>query len=201
MRNARTQIVSRLDERELRQVGRAMVTLGRTDAAAIDQTVAEFHAALGRTTSLLGGPQNAARMLQRVLSPAKAAEILGDITGPGSDVWEKLAQIQPQTLAGYLRNESPQAIAVILARLPATHAARVLAALPSETIGEIAMRMVRMEGVHGAVLSDIEETLRREFVGDSSRARGPRQRIGTGRAAQLCREGDGGTGDLRPGGG
>ncbi len=167
------QLVARLDEFELRMVGRAMVTLGRADAAAVEQAVAEFRGALGRTSNVKGGHENAARMLRRVLPAAKASEILDDITGSSSDVWEKLAQIQPQALAGYLNNESPQAVAVILARLPATHAARVLAALPGETIGEIATRMVRMEGVHGAVLSDIEETLRREFVGDASRGRGP----------------------------
>jgi flagellar motor switch protein FliG len=167
------QIVARLDEPELRKLGRAMVTLGRADATAVEQAVADFRAALGRTTNLLGGPTNAARLLGRVLPPGKVAEIIDEASGSGNDVWEKLALIQPQTLAGYLRNESPQAVAVILGRLPAPHAARVLAALPADSVTEIASRMVRMEGVHGAVLSDIEETLRREFVGDASRARGP----------------------------
>jgi flagellar motor switch protein FliG len=168
------QIVSRLDEPELRKVGRAMVTLGQADGIVVEQTIAEFGQALGRSGNLRGGPENAARLLHRALPAAKAAEIMNDITGSGSsDVWAKLAQLQPQTLAGYLLNEAPQAAAVILARLPAPHAAQVFAALPADRIADVASRMVRMEGVHGAVLSDIEETLRREFVGDSSRASGP----------------------------
>jgi flagellar motor switch protein FliG len=166
------QIVARLDEQELRKVGRAMVTLGQADAAVVEEIIAEFGLMLGRVGNLRGGPETAARLLRRVLPPAKAAEILDDITSSGSDVWAKLAQIQPQTLAGYLLNEAPQAVAVILARLPASHAAQVFGALPADRLGEIAARMVRIGGVHGAVLADIEETLRREFVGDTSRATG-----------------------------
>ena len=166
------QIVSRLDEQELRKVGRAMVTLGQADASVVEAIIAEFGMTLGRVVNLRGGPETAARLMRRVLPPAKAAEVLDDITSSGSDVWAKLAQLQPQTLAGYLLNETPQAVAVILTRLPAAHAAQVFAALPADRLGEIAARMVRIGGVHGAVLADIEETLRREFVGDTSRATG-----------------------------
>ena len=137
------QIVARLDEQELRKVGRAMVTLGQADAAVVEEIIAEFGLMLGRVGNLRGGPETAARLLRRVLPPAKAAEILDDITSSGSDVWAKLAQIQPQTLAGYLLNEAPQAVAVILARLPASHAAQVFGALPADRLGEVAARMVR----------------------------------------------------------
>lgn len=165
------QIFARLDDDEIRRVSRAMATLGATDADRVAQTVTEFQSALGRAGNLVGSAHNTERMLRQVLPPQKAAEIIQDISGGGnSRVWEKLAQLTPEALAGYLGNESPQTASVVLAKLPAQFAARVLALLPDPA--EVALRMVRSTAVQNTVLSDIEETLRREFVADGASPRG-----------------------------
>jgi len=161
------QIFGRLTDAEIRRVSRAMTSLGRTDTAAVERTVSEFNAAIGRAGNLVGSAASTERMLRAILPPAKVAEIMDEITGATSQVWEKLTHIPPETLSGYLRDESPQIVAVVVARLPAQYAARVLALLPDAA--EIALRIVRLDTVHGAVLTDIEETLRREFVGDGDR--------------------------------
>jgi flagellar motor switch protein FliG len=161
------QIFSRLDDDEIRRVSRAMTTLGRTDGELVTQTVNEFQSALGRAGSLVGSAHNTERMLRQVLPPQKAAEIIQDISGAHSGmVWEKLTQTTPEVLASYLGNESPQTAAVVLARLPAQYAAQVLALLPDAT--EVALRIVRTKTVQSTVLTDLEETLRREFVGDGN---------------------------------
>ena len=165
------QIFARLEDDEIRRVSRAMATLGRTDGGLVERTVSEFQAALGRAGNLVGSAQSTERMLRQVLPPQKVAEIMLDITGATGPVWEKLTQVTPEVLAGYLGNESPQTAAVVLAKLPAQHAARVLTLLPDAA--EVALRIVRTDRVQNAVLSDIEETLRREFVGDGSNQRGP----------------------------
>jgi flagellar motor switch protein FliG len=164
------QIFSRLDDEEIRRVSRAMTTLGRTEGDLVTQTVSEFQSALGRAGSLVGSAHNTERMLRQVLPPQKAAEIIQDISGArGGMVWEKLTQTTPELLAGYLGNESPQTAAVVLAKLPAQYAARVLALLPDAA--EVALCIVRTKAVQGTVLTDIEETLRREFVGDGNAPR------------------------------
>jgi flagellar motor switch protein FliG len=164
------QIFSRLDDEEIRRVSRAMTTLGRTDGDLVAQTVSEFQSALGRAGSLVGSAHNTERMLRQVLPPQKAAEIILDISGGRSSmVWEKLTQTTPEVLAGYLGNESAQTAAVVLAKLPAQYSARVLALLPDAA--EVALRIVRAKAVQNTVLTDIEETLRREFVGDGTTPR------------------------------
>lgn len=161
------QIFSRLDDDEIRRVSRAMTTLGRTDGELVTQTVSEFQSALGRAGSLVGSAHNTERMLRQVLPPQKAAEIIQDISGAHSGmVWEKLTQTTPEVLAGYLNNKSPQTAAVVLARLPSQYGAQVLALLPDAT--EVALRIVRTKAVQSTVLTDLEETLRREFVGDGN---------------------------------
>jgi flagellar motor switch protein FliG len=180
------QIFSRLDDDEIRRVSRAMTNLGRTDGDLVTQTVAEFQSALGRAGSLVGSAHNTERMLRQVLPPQKAAEIIQDISGGrGSMVWEKLTQTTPEVLAGYLANESAQTAAVVLAKLPAQYAAQVLALLPD--IAEVALRIVRAKAVQNAVLTDLEETLRREFVGDGS---APRDKDSSRTLAELLNHSD-----------
>lgn len=180
------QIFSRLDDEEIRRVSRAMTTLGRTDGELVAQTVTEFQSALGRAGSLVGSAHNTERMLRQVLPPQKAAEIIQDISGGrGSMVWEKLTQTTPEVLAGYLGNESPQTAAVVLAKLPAHYAARVLALLPDAA--EVALRIVRTKAVQNTVLTDIEETLRREFVGDGD---APRDKDSSRTLAELLNHSD-----------
>jgi flagellar motor switch protein FliG len=164
-------LLSRLTEDEVRRLSTAMATLGRTDLETVERAVTDFRAEVGRTCNIQGGAEATERMLRRFLPPEKVAEIMDEIKGPhGKNIWEKLSHIQPQMLAGYLRNEFPQTAAVILARLPAPHAARVLKLLPNRLSADIAVRLVRMNSIQRSVLTDIEETLKREFTSELARS-------------------------------
>ncbi|WP_239992415.1 flagellar motor switch protein FliG [Rhodopila globiformis] len=164
-------ILSALDDREIRRLGSAMANLGRTGVDQVEKTVAEFQAEVGRTCNVIGTLESTEKLLSLALPPEKVAEIIEELKGPnGRNIWEKLANLQPQLLAGYLRNEYPQTVAVILAKLPAGHAARILRLLPERLAADVAIRMVRMNSIQRTVLADIEETLKREFVTELSRS-------------------------------
>jgi flagellar motor switch protein FliG len=72
-------------------------------------------------------------------------------------------------LSGYLRNEHPQTVAVILSRIRPDHAARVLSALPALFAEEVIGRMLSLGPVQKEVLDQIEMTLRTEFMAALSR--------------------------------
>jgi len=164
-------LVGRLREDEIRRLSGAMARLGRADLHTVEQTIAEFRAEIGRTCNIVGGMEAAEKMLKLMLPPDKVSEIMDEIRGPnGKNIWEKLGHIQPQTVAGYLRNEYPQTAAVILTKLPTPQAAKVLRFLPNKVAADIALRMVRMNSIQRTVLTDIEETLKREFTSELSRA-------------------------------
>ena len=74
-------------------------------------------------------------------------------------------------LANYLKNEYPQTVAVVLSKIKAEHAARVLALLPENFAMEVIMRMLRMEAVQKEVLERVELTLRTEFMSNLSQTR------------------------------
>ena len=83
--------------------------------------------------ALLGNYDAAERLLQQYLPPERVGGIMDEIRGPaGRNMWEKLANVQEEVLANYLKNEYPQTVAVVLSKLRAEHAARVLAILPED---------------------------------------------------------------------
>jgi flagellar motor switch protein FliG len=166
-------IFGRLAEDEVRRLSFAMSSLGRVDVGMVEVTLAEFKAEVGQTCNIIGNVETTEKLLRRLMSPEKADELIEEIQGPnGKNIWEKLSHIPPAMLAGYLRNEYPQTAAAILSQLPAQHAARVLRLLPERLVGDVAVRMVRMNSVQRAVVTDIEETLKREFSSELSRSYG-----------------------------
>ena len=143
-------LLSELPDEELRLISRAMARLGRTSLEMVEQTVNEFRTEVGRQVNILGDTEGTERILLRIMPPEKVADILGGTKEADSTaVWEKLATLPPANLVGYLRNESPQTIAVILGRLPPEQAARVMSVLPDELTTDVALRMVH--GPHSSV--------------------------------------------------
>lgn len=170
--NDRSQrILTELDETEIRKLGAAMSKLGRAGVEQVEKAVTEFQVEVGRTCNVVGTLESTEKLLKLALPPEKVSEIMDEIKGPnGRNIWEKLAHLQPQMLAGYLRNEYPQTVAVILAKLPPGHAARVMRLLPERLTTDVAIRLVRMNSIQRAVVHDIEDTLKREFVTELSRS-------------------------------
>src|SRR6185437_15369344 len=108
--------------------------------------------------------------LQRALPRERAAQIMEEIRGPaGRTMWDKLGNVNEAVLANYLKNEYPQTVAVVLAKVTPDHAARVLALLPENFAMEVIMRMLRMEAVQKEVLDGVERTLRTEFMSNLAR--------------------------------
>jgi flagellar motor switch protein FliG len=78
--------------------------------------------------------------------------------------------VNEDVLANYLKNEYPQTVAVVLSKIRAEHAARVLTMLPDPFAMEVVMRMLRMETVQKEVLDGVEKTLRAEFMSNLARS-------------------------------
>ncbi|WP_159999509.1 flagellar motor switch protein FliG [Roseomonas sp. 18066] len=165
------QLFDKLEEHEIRRVSRSMANLGKVDIDQVERVINRFRGEVGRTGTVVGTAETTERLLRRMLPSEKVSEIMDEIRGPeGKTMWEKLANISPEVLATYLRTELAQTSAVILAKLPAQHAARVLALLTPASIDEIVLRMVRMDSIQKGVLQDIELTLQKEFITNLSRS-------------------------------
>jgi flagellar motor switch protein FliG len=161
-----------LDDDELRQLSIVMSTIGTVEAESVESLLLEFVSRLSASGALMGNFDATERLLFQHLPPERVNNIMEEIRGPaGRNMWEKLANVQEQVLANYLKNEYPQTIAVVLSKLRPEHAARVMSILPEEITMDVVNRMLKMEAVQKEVIERVEQTLRVEFMSNLSQTR------------------------------
>ena len=160
-----TGLMGRLEFDEIRELSQAMSGLGRIDSAMVEAVFGEFRERVDRANGVVGSFDATEKLLAGFLEGDRVEAIMEEIRGPaGRNVWEKLTNVNEAVLASYLKNEYPQTVAVVLSKIDAGHAARVLSALPDDFALEVIMRMLRMEVVQKDILNDVERTLRAEFM-------------------------------------
>src|SRR5437899_3504001 len=163
---------SLLDDDEVRELSIQMSTLGTVEADTVEDLLLEFVSRMSASGALMGNFDATERLLQQYLPSDRVTGIMDEIRGPaGRNMWEKLSNVQEEVLANYLKNEYPQTIAVVLAKLKSEHAARVLAILPEDLALDVVGRMLRMEAVQKEVIERVEQTLRTEFMSNLSQTR------------------------------
>src|SRR3546814_12331139 len=100
---------------------------------------------MSSTGSLVGSYDSTERLLSKILPSDRVGQIMEEIRGPaGRTMWDKLGNVNESVLANYLKNEYPQTVAVVLAKIRPEHAARVLGCLPEDLAMEVVMRMLPM---------------------------------------------------------
>jgi flagellar motor switch protein FliG len=160
----------RLDDEELREISAAMSSLGAVKAEMVEFLIKDFVNRLSGSGSVTGSYEQTHKLLLQFLPADKVEAMMEELRGPaGRTMWDKLANVNEQVLANYLKNEYPQTVAVILSKIKTEHSARVLQALPNEFALEVIQRMLRMEPVQRDILEKIESTLRTEFMTNLAR--------------------------------
>ena len=163
-------LLALLDHHEVMEISQTMAVLGRVESGIVEQLLVEFGQRLAGNGGVMGGFDATEKLLLRALDPGRAEAIMQEIRGPaGRTVWDKLAHVNETVLASYLKNEYPQTAAVVLTRIDAAHAARVLTHLPDDFATEVVIRMLRMEVVQRDIVADVERTLRAEFMSNLAR--------------------------------
>ena len=164
------QLWQSLDEEEIKEISQAMSTLGTVTSTVVEELMIEFVSGMSSSGTIMGSYEQTQRMLQSFLPPDKVDALMEEIRGPaGRTMWDKLGNVNEGVLANYLKNEYPQTVAVVLSKIKADHAARVLSSLPEDFALECVQRMLRMEPVQREILDKIEQTLRVEFMSNLAR--------------------------------
>jgi len=167
---AASKIFSMMDDEEIREISSTMATLGEISSETVERLYIEFAEQMSASGAVVGTFDTAERLLVKALGKERVDSIMEDIRGPaGKTTWDKLGNVSEDVLAGYLKNEYPQTIALVLSKIKPDHAARVLTVLPEDLSLEVIMRMLTMEPVKKEVLEGIEKTLRMEFMSNLAR--------------------------------
>ncbi len=161
-------VLANLDDREIQNIGNYMAALGNVDMSVMDSINKEFYdLALSGTGGLgLAGMDFLKAALMQALDPAKATEILNNITTPGEEMGgglETVRLMDPKVIASFITNEHPQTAAIILAHLDPPVASLTIRELPEENRMEIIHRLATLERVAPSVIRELDEALQAEF--------------------------------------
>ena len=162
------QVLANLDEREIQNIGNYMSALGDVDMSVMDMINKEFYEIVESGTGGLGiaGMDFLKTALMQALDPAKATEILNNITTPGEEMGgglETVRMLDPKVISSFIVNEHPQTAAIILAHLEPPVASLTIRELPEENRMEIMHRLATLERVAPSVIRELDEALQTEF--------------------------------------
>lgn len=148
---------------------RLMIEVARLPALTSDDVhsvTSEFTDATGAYLQVRqGGVDVAHRWLVDRLGPMRAAEIMADLNvAVVEDPLGFLNRIEPAQIAGFLEDEHPQLIAIVVANIYHEHAARVLDHFEHDLASEVVRRMATMTPVAFALVRRIGESLEQRLA-------------------------------------
>jgi flagellar motor switch protein FliG len=111
-----------------------------------------------------GGVDYARALLQKSLGGDRADEIISRLAATiERRPFEFLRRTPPEQIHVFLRNESPQTIALVVANLHTALAAQVLSLLPPEDQADVAARVALMGETRPDVVSQIESVMKQKL--------------------------------------
>ena len=153
-----------LNPDELNVLSRTMAVLGSIDSKDVGELLKSFADQLSMDGAVIGSADTVERLIIHHLSPEKASQLVLNVKTPEmATTWDKLAHVNPQSLATFLQSEYPQTVSLVLSRIETDIASKVLAALPEAYAVEVMTRMLSMEPVQQEIMDDVENILQAEF--------------------------------------
>lgn len=131
-----------------------------------DTVMQEFYQlAVAQTYIATGGMEYARTLLEKVLPPAKAREVVDRLMASlHTRPFEFARQADPSQLLSFIQDEHPQTMALVLAHLQPAQAAAILSALPPELQIEVVWRIAHMDRTNPEVLQEVEHVLERKVA-------------------------------------
>lgn len=168
------EILRQLGPEELQVLGEKMCALGEIGPEQISQAIAGFvDNTQNGGISARGRGDHVRRVMTRAVGEVKADSLmqrimpLGEDTGPAIELARWLA---PQALIPLIKDEHPQAIAVLLVQLQADVAAEVLHALPAETQPQVMHRVATLGPVSHEAMRMLEAVLESRIAASHGQA-------------------------------
>ncbi|MEM9795655.1 MAG: FliG C-terminal domain-containing protein [Pseudomonadota bacterium] len=150
-----------------RRIVREMASLRFVDRETLAKVVAEFAGELDDIG--LHFPRDMGKVLANLdgqLSQDVLEQLLADLDegeAPENEaVWEQIAAMAPDDILAIMQSESDEICAILLSKLPAVDAAKLLGQLPEARGPSIAAAFARTEGVNPAAISRIGIALGRQ---------------------------------------
>jgi len=156
--------IERLDDDEVQRIMTAISLMGEVSPGLQRRVIADFEKTRRQQeTSIAGGRERAADLIQRTVGGDRAERILARLGSDGSGIDWTLRAFEAPFIAETLREEHPQTIALILSQLPADRGAAVIAELEPQMRSDVVLRLADLVEVGSDLIASLEETVAELF--------------------------------------
>jgi flagellar motor switch protein FliG len=156
-------LVRRLGEEEIEKVGRVVTNLKSITSDQAEAVLEEYvHMTLMRRYMLRGGTEYARRMLTAALGHEAAERLMmrfSSTLASSEDALQHIESADPRQLARLLEGEHPQAVALVLSRMPPTRAATVLGGFSASLRSDIALRLTSLDQISPEIVKRITDVI------------------------------------------
>ncbi len=153
-------IVAELDDGELRKLRETATLMRAVPASALDEVYGEF---VERAREAVAVPRGGVTYLRRLASRALGEERSQRIfTNAEPSGLERIAQVEPASVAALMEREHPQLTAAVLSQLEPGRAAKVLEAMSPDRQALVVARLASMTQVPAGLLEGVASALANE---------------------------------------
>ncbi|MBL8087811.1 MAG: flagellar motor switch protein FliG [Chthonomonas sp.] len=176
-------VIKHFDEEQVEALSVEIARLEKVTTEQREQVITEFHEmAMAQDYIAEGGLEQARKVLSAAFGDEKADAMVKRILAAMQVVpFEFLRKADPQQLLGFIQDEHPQVIALILAYMPMTQAALVLSKLAPELRADVAERIACMDQTPPEVIRRVEQVLEKKVSSlistEMTKAGGPKQLV------------------------
>lgn len=160
------EILKHMEPRDLHKLGAAMANVTGINKSQVSEVLNAFNEQVEDQTSMGVHSQDYIRaVLIRALGRDKAKSVMESILNAdsGSGV-EALKWMDAEAIAGGLRQEHPQVVALVLSSLETEQAAEVVSLLPEDLRYDALMRVATLDGIPANALVELNEVIEKQVM-------------------------------------
>lgn len=164
--NHAAEILRHLDPRELHKIGVAMANMTNVSRHQISEIIHTFNEEVRNQSSLTVDSESYIRgVLTRALGREKAKGILEHIfSTEGQSGVDSLKWMDASAIAGGLRDEHPQVVALVLSSLQTEQSAQVVGLLPPTLRDEALLRVAILDEVPSVALEELNALIEKQVM-------------------------------------
>jgi flagellar motor switch protein FliG len=161
-------ILGRLEEKDIRKLTNYASRLSNVPDRTVARVKEEFCRSAGTDNPLAFGQtrDKMKSLLGRAMGADRAAAMteLLDKNDAVYEGIESLKWLDPETIAGFLRNEHPQTLALVLAHLEPAQAAAVIQLIPASMQSGVLERLATLDRINPKALAELDQAVKTELL-------------------------------------
>ncbi|MFZ5861444.1 MAG: flagellar motor switch protein FliG [Nitrospirota bacterium] len=158
------EVMKTLDPKDIRKIGAMIARLTDVPEEDVAQVLQEFTDQAGKGMGLsLEGKDYIQSVLTKALGKDRATRVLETLSAAEEGGLESLKWMDPKSIAGLIRGEHPQTVALILSNLDSDQSGQIVRHLPANMRSDVMLRMATIEEIPPGVLKEVSEVLQDEM--------------------------------------